>query len=472
MSRLTSRPKEILKPNALAKFQRFYLTDNPFPAEPYVNQESGDKRVNGNIYETEIHKAELQQITNNFLKKSQSDPGHLRLGYIIDESYIGRGNGKSAFLINLKQIIDNEYCIDISEGKNKCFSLYVSPEAGGRNKTFPAFVDILFNSIIKSDIIKYCLASLRLDAIKELYDNVDKIISGIDDEQLINNLNTEEWFHKNHFDIGLIAEEIYKNDFLQQLPSEFPLFQGRSSFINRFVLDKNFIDYYLNYLKKSPEKITFFFSNLVDFFLAAGFNGAYVLVDDFERIPDFQSERQKRDFALQLRSCLFDGSYSSARTGFYDFLLVLHAGVPRLVADSWALSGMEHRVPMSPKVTSNHIIRFEKLNKKHAILLLKKYLLEFRIAGNEPENPLFPFDEDAIQKIGELSEYNASRMLKMANELLEKAAESEDIKSVDTAFIEKKLDRFEEDSGTGVKTAQRGDVLDLQKKAKGKRNKK
>jgi len=472
MSKLTRKPSQIQRPDALARFQKFYLTDNPFPAEPYVNQDSVDKRVNGGIYETEIHKAEFQQITNNFLKKSQSDPNHLRLGYIIDESYIGRGNGKSAFLVNLKQIIDQEYCLDFSEGKNKCFAVYVSPEAGGRTKTFPAFVDILFNSIVKSDIIKNCLAMLRLDAMKRIYENFDEVIKSMDDEDLVNNLNTEEWFVKNHFDIATIAEEIYGNSFLQQLPSEFPLFQGRSSFMSRFVSTTHFIDYYRNTLKKSADRINFVFSNLVDFYLSAGFNGAYILVDDFERIPDFQSERQKRDFALQLRSCLFDGSYSSARTGFYDFMLVLHAGVPRLVADAWSLSGMEHRVPMLPKISSNHIIRFEKLSKKHAILLLRKYLSEYRIEGSKPDYPLFPFTEDAVQRIGELSEYNAARILKMANELLEKAAESEDVKSINPSFINKSLDMLEEDSSARVPIIKKGEALDLQKKAKAKRAKK
>lgn len=40
---------------------------------------------------------------------------------------------------------------------------------------------------------------------------------------------------------------------------------------------------------------------MVYLFLASGFNGAYIIVDDFERIPDFQSDRQKRDFALEIR---------------------------------------------------------------------------------------------------------------------------------------------------------------------------
>jgi len=106
MSKLSRKPESIYPIGTLGRYERFGLTENPFPAEPSVNQESNDKRINGGIYETEIHKTEFEQIKTYFLKQPQSDANHLRLGYIIDTSYIGRGNGKSAFLLNLQQLIN------------------------------------------------------------------------------------------------------------------------------------------------------------------------------------------------------------------------------------------------------------------------------------------------------------------------------------------------------------------------------
>jgi len=97
MSKLLKKPQQLQRPETIGRFQKFGLSDNPFPSEPYVNQDSTDKRMNGGIYETEIHKKEFQQIMDCFLKQPQIEPNHLRLGYIIDTSYIGRGNGKSAF---------------------------------------------------------------------------------------------------------------------------------------------------------------------------------------------------------------------------------------------------------------------------------------------------------------------------------------------------------------------------------------
>ncbi|UVV76659.1 hypothetical protein NXW84_00080 [Bacteroides fragilis] len=59
---------------------------------------------------------------------------------------------------------------------------------------------------------------------------------------------------------------------------------------------------YLHYksLKRDIEKINFVFDDLVNIFTMSGFNGSYIIIDDFERIPDFQSDRQKEILLLNL----------------------------------------------------------------------------------------------------------------------------------------------------------------------------
>lgn len=467
MSMLLKKPTKLQPPSVPGRFEKFYLTENPFPPEPSVNQESIDKRMNGSIYETEIHRKEFQQITQNFLKQPQSNPNHLRLGYIIDTSYIGRGNGKSAFLVNLQQLINRQYCMDISDNLNKCFAVYIRPEPGGRTKTFESLMNVFFQAIIRTNIIDICLATLRLAAMEELHLDIASLVEGLDDDTLVLKLNTMEWFDEQGLNLTQIAEKIYSNKYLQKLPEYFPLFTGRSSLIKPFVSRMDFEDYYWNSLKRSREKIEFMFSHLVDFFMASGFNGAYVLVDDFERIPDFQSERQKRDFALELRACLFDGPYTNAKIGFYNFLLVFHAGVPRLISSAWEASGMEHRAPIAPKIQSKHVIRFEKLSKEHASLLLKKYLAEYRTTGAVP-NPLYPIKEDTVSAIGELSEYNAARILKIAYELLEKAADSKS-RIIDANFVIKNREVLEEEPSRRLPSIKEAGAEDLQKKVRRKR---
>ena len=360
--------------------------------------------------------------------------------------------------------INKEYCLDISNGTNKCFALYVDPEPGGRTKTFASFVDLLFDSMMRSGIVKTSLAILRAEAISKLHRKFDLSSETKDDLAFVSNLNNEEWFNRHKLNLAEISEQILQNKYLQDLPQEFPLFQGRGTLLGHFVSEGDFVEYY-NLAKKGRERLDFVFSYLVRFFQAAGFNGAYVLVDDFERIPDFQSARQKKDFALELRTCLFDGMYANAKVGFYDFLLVLHAGVPRLISDAWAESGMENRAPIAPQTVSKHVIRFDKLGKEHASLLLKKYLAEYRVKKPRSSEVLAPFTEGAVSKIGELSEYNAAKILKMAYDLLDKASETASQTVIDDKFVLENRGVQEDASTKAILSSADADTTDLQKKA-------
>lgn len=464
MGKLLAKPEEIQELNIPGRFEKFNLSENPFPSEPTVNKDSLDIRNNGGIFEMQIRQREFNLIKERFLEQSQSNINHLRLGYIIDLSYIGRGNGKSAFLINLIQEINKNYSLDLSKGKNKCFAVYVSPSPGGRTKTFVSFVDLIFKSILDSKIIKTCIAILRLKALEKL--SPELFASFENEENLVDDLNTEEWFHNNNVTLSEINSEIQKNKFLQNINPIFPLFQISDSLFPNFVRQENFEDFYKFELKRPKEKIDFVFDDLIKLFLAADFNGAYIFVDDFERIPDFQSSRQKRDFAIELRTCLFDGMYTNSKIGFYNYFLILHAGVQRLIQDAWAASGLENRAPISQRSYSN-VITFEKLNKDHVTLLLKKYLNTFRLNLDE-KNSLFPFDESVVQKMGESTEYNAAKILKMAYELLSAASSRNDIKKIDENYFKGFIENWDGEDIDKIPPIDATSSVDLLVKSQGK----
>ncbi len=463
MGRLFDKPEDLLDITQPSFFERFNLTDNPFPSVPSVNKESTDKRNNGEIFEMQIRTKEFDIISERFLTQPQSNPNHLRMGYIIDRSYIGRGNGKSAFLINLIQIINKNFALDISKGKNKCFAIYISPDSGGRTKTFISFVDSLFKAILNAGIINTCLAILRLKAIKSINPQFDYY--QIEENELVDLLNNEAWFEKNQLSLSQIDNEILKNNYLQTLPQNFPIFNNRNTFLTKILKQEDFELYYLNELKKPKDKIDFIFDDLIKIFLASDFNGAYFFVDDFERIPDFQSARQKRDFAVELRTCIFDGIYTNAKVGFINLFLVLHAGVPRLILDAWTSSGLENRAPISQLSFSN-AITFEKLNKDHVSLLMKKYLSAYRIKPEEKET-LLPFTDDVVNKMGELVEYNAAKILKMAYELLMKAASEPEITIIDEEFMKSFLENYHDDQFEKNPPIDSTSSIDLIEKSKG-----
>ena len=464
MSKLLKRPKDKPSVDDNGRYERFYLTENPFPTEP-VNKDSTDKRINGGIYESEIRTKEFNLIKDAYLKKPQSDRNRLRLGYICDTSYIGRGNGKSAFLVNLAQYINNDYCLDISNELNKCFAIYVAPEPGGRTKSFPSFVDLIFQSMINSGIIDISLASLRLSAATELYPEKNFLGLVQDEDNLVEKINSEEWLQKQNVDNTDITTKIHKNPYLQSLPNDFPLMAGRQFLIKPFVTAKDFSDYYATTRKGRP-RLEFVLTHLVHIFSAAGFNGAYILVDDFERIPDFQSSRQRKDFAIELRSALLDGPYVSAHTGFYNMLLVLHAGVPQLVNEAWSSSGLGNRYPITPKMESPHLIAFEKLTRDHVTLLLKKYLDAYRV-NQSKIGDLAPFKPDAVSLIAEINENNAAKILRTCWDLLEKAAEEPERTIIDDRFVRDKVKGQAYIGSEKEPTIEDPAATDLIKKAKG-----
>jgi len=419
--------------NTQGKYERFNLRDNPFPSSPTINKFNSDNRYNGKIYEDKIRENEFKKVEDNFLKVAQSNPNHLRLGYIMDQSYVGKGNGKSAFSLNLLEKINKNYCLDISDETNKCFGIYLSPEPSGRTKSFYGFVDLLFNSILESGIIKYCLASMRLSALLELNKNFDVEAEFDSEDDIIAKLNNGDWYRKKSIKISDLSKIMFENEHLGKFSQGFPLTKDKSNFEIPNPTEQRHFEKHYSDLKKA-QRLNFIFTDLVNFFLASGFNGAYIIVDDFERIPDFQSDRQKREFAQELRANLFDNMTQNAKIGFYNFIFVLHAGVHRLIEKAWSDSGLERRSPLSAiNHNSKHIIKFNKLTHEHTILLLKKYLSEYRI--NPADNDILPFSNDAVLLISEKSELNASGILEKAHQLIEKAAE-ENVPKINKQLVE------------------------------------
>jgi hypothetical protein len=450
------RAKNDLIPQS-GRYEIFNLEMNPFPSSPFVNPESTDARNNGKIYETSIREQEYRAIEENFLKVPQSDSNHLRLGYIMDTSYIGRGNGKTAFLTNLQRKINKDFGFSISDETNKCFAITVVPEPSGKTKTFENFVDLCANKIFDSNIIEDCLVSLRLIAISDLYDDFNAAEHFPDEETIKNKLQSLDWYKENNIDYRSVTQQILSSVYLQALPQDFPLYYS-NSLVFSVIKQDDFIEYYKN-LKRGTPRIEFIFSHLVNFFLAAGFNGAYVFVDDFERIPDFQSERQKRDFAVELRTCLFDGLSTNAKVGFYNFIIVLHAGVPPMIQSAWEQAGLEHRSPIFFKGTPKNVIRFEKIRVEDAHSLIQKYLQYYRVSDVSADN-FFPFTKEAIGKLAELNDFNASKILKMAYEVLERAVE-QNAQKIDIEFIQSidEAQLAEQPGASGISEANTKDLM-------------
>lgn len=465
IEKFTQKPTSVITKEEFGRFERFNLIENPFPSQPFISMDAQDKRMNGSIYEAEIRKKEFLQFENNFLKVPRDKSNHLRLGYIIDKSFVGRGNGKSAYILNLIKKINENFTLKLSDGANKCFANYVTPLPGGRTKSFDNLIDLLYQSILTNDFINYCLANLRVKAVIEENSDFFEKHNFDDEKDLINKFIDENWLKSNLPNYLEIEKVIANNKIFDKWSDIYPITKNKNGLFTKFITINDFNDFYKS-IKRTNEKLEYFFSYLVDFFKAADFNGVYFFIDDFQRIPDWQSASQKKDFAFELRSCLFDGLYSSAKYGFYNFILVLHAGVPRLIQESWTESGMENRSPINSSYPNNNSIMFDKLTKEHVKLLIRTYLLEYRI-NKESIDVLFPFSDDAIDRIAEITELNASRILQLSYSLLDKVSESTSQKIIDAKFINSFLKEYhpiEENKETNISKTE---TIDLMSKSQG-----
>ncbi|QPC83661.1 hypothetical protein G4Y79_04570 [Phototrophicus methaneseepsis] len=462
MSKYTTKP-EAVPSRAHNKYERYSLRENPFPVNPIINPDSPDDRMNGVIYDPSIRTAEYDKVVSNFIKVPQTEPNHLRLGYIVDTSYIGRGNGKSAFIVNLQKEINRDFALTLSQSQNKCFAVRLRPEGGGSIKTFERFIELFVDELFDSHIIADALVALRLSAILAIDETFDADQHFTTDDDYRDKLSQMEWYRDNRLDYRHINHRILSNEYIQSLPPDFPLFQDNRLF-GRVSNESTFRDYFVS-LRRGKPKSEFVFSHLVNMFIAAGFNGAYVFVDDFERIPDFQSGRQKRDFATQLRTFVFDGSYTNASIGFYNFILVLHAGVQGMIQEAWELSGLEHRAPLPHQGAANapsHIIFFNKITTENTYSLIGKYLESYRITKMDESDMLFPFSRETVSRLAEINEYNCTKILKSAYEVLKKAADN-NISPITPDMIVADEDDISDDLGnrlTGIHNAPTKNLLD------------
>jgi len=139
----------------------------------------------------------------------------------------------------------------------------------------------------------------------------------------------------------------------------------------------------------------------------------------------------------------------------------------RINGKAWSSSGLDQRYPLSPKVASPHLIPFEKLNREHVSLLIKKYLDEYRsdsFSGDE----LTPFTLSAINIIAEASEYNAATILRTCSVLIEKSL-ADDRDEIDEAFVHAEIGKRE-----GIMSGEKSSLddpkaTDLMQKATGGR---
>lgn len=432
MNKFITKPKTT--PLVKEKYERFNLTDNPFPYDPFMEPESENVRINGTIYNENIKKNEIQKISNNFFLQSL-DGNNKRLGYLIDSAYTGRGNGKSALLVHLKSLVNKDFGATVSNQENRVFAIYIKPQPSGRSAKFWQLAEEVLVQISKTNILKEVLITLKYNALASMPSELEKVQDKLQTEEDFYNLLDSSFLsthNVNEFEVNQSIIDLlvgFKID--RTLAAE--MVQMPNS-LNQILIERHFK---LSESQKRKQIPHVLFDQLVKIFSAANFNGGYILLDEFEKIVDSQSAAERNDFAAELRFNLFEGGGMSATSGFFMMIVAMHPGVPNLLRESWEKSGLNARTPLPSSAENDlHIIFFNNLQKNNIKELLTVYLDHFRCNPNLTDKcGIYPFEESAIEKVAELANYNTAKTLKFANILLDECAKETD-RLVDLKFVE------------------------------------
>src|ERR1035441_6953706 len=129
--------KSVLEPHeAVNRYLKLGLTDNPFPAEPALVVGSDDPRLNGSIYCPELHSSNIAELRKRLIPNPGGKPVRT-ISFLMDHATRrGRGIGKSAFLKHQKDAIMKDLGEEASAG---CAVIFAVPEGSYASGQFRSF---------------------------------------------------------------------------------------------------------------------------------------------------------------------------------------------------------------------------------------------------------------------------------------------------------------------------------------------
>ena len=437
MNKFTRKPDT--KPSEIRDvFLKFNLKENPFPYNPFIEPESDDPKRNGEIFDEKIRHKELEKFERNFLKQP-IEGDHNRVGYLMESSFTGRGNGKSAFLVNIQNSINKDFGATVSMNINKCFSLYFKAKASGQNAKFWQVSQEIIKELASKKIFEDCLVTLRYKLLEEnLW--LDEIQKEMIEEQDYYNLLSNAWLTKKGINFPVFNSKLRQKLIDAGISTDLAtLLANKSSEASKNIIENYIVEKQEPWKKKELNR--FLFDELCRLFILSDFNGCYILLDEFEKIADFQKPAERIEFAYELRQNILESSLQSGITGFFIFVITMHPGTQRLILESWEKSGINARSPLPGEdfMEAPHVISFEDIKKQDISALLKVYLDYYRVDPKE-KTGLYPFDEEAVNMIAEVSKYNAARILKFSHMLLSELVLSEK-EIIDRLFVSDLINR-------------------------------
>lgn len=406
-------------------YRRLGFIQNPFPANPSVVPYSDDSRVNGSIFLESIRKEEINAFHDHIVNSEN------QIGLMMDyAAYKGRGIGKTAFLNYMKKSINKDLGDEMSNGNSVIYAVYVAPSADNRNRTLSQVAHSIFTSMHREGL--FLTVFCRLRALSGLLDNViDDTISESNYEETIAN---DSWLCERGIDVASVNSFVCKELAKAGLADDdVPLFSGSYARFNEMLKD-NPSEFFWK-----KEGLVFLFEKVEKLLKAAMFTNCIILLDEAEKMIQYQNFNERRAFCENLRTYFVDGNNSNAIDGFFKILLTIHPNSQELLMPHWAAAGLDRFCSLGGNTSSENTIFFKPLKNEPGMIraLAEIYLKASRV--NKNDNSISPFTQEAIDYTMEKSAYIPGKFLKYLYILIEKAIKNNWIK-IDKKEVAEVLD--------------------------------
>lgn len=365
-------------------YDRYFLTDNPFPNDPSIDPLNPDKRKNGSIFNSDIRQRELHELQTKI--ESKLIMIYLRASFKV------RGMGKSAIAVHewrrLQQLPD-------------VTSVYLDARAGGPKDFCGGIVrawhdaGYLWNAL--KDMLQVHTKNDRTPAIDaEVVDDISQ-----SNPSMPAAIDLRRYIYK-----GSVSSAIRKLTEWTLSTTQGVLPEVAESFFETYLSKPpDFVRVYTTLKRKVKgyDEIDCFRS-LLQMLRTSRYRHHYVFLDSFEyAIVGKGKGKELVKFCSDMRRVL------QAGTGFLTVGATIHLDANMLLKIP-ECSPLTEIAPNDPRYT----VEIDRLEPDQSAKLALTYLDNFRGEYSAPD-PLYPFDTDALALIHNEAEGNTRKILRILN---------------------------------------------------------
>lgn len=406
MNNLTRKPQTASEQRN-QKYRYYGFTQNPFPFDPSVIPGSEDKRNNGTLFFEGMRESEM----NDFKEKLVKSPN--RIGILMDyAAYKGRGIGKTALLNHVKTVINNDLGLRISDGQDVLYSVYLSPNSSdGNNRSLSRMAHSLYDAMVNERFL--FIAFCRLRAFSGGIS--DDLLAELTEDDYEKTIADDKWLNDHGADVqkinSFIIDKLYSMGFLEGSHSY------RLSFDYMDFLDT--ISSFHSELEWNKKGLHLIFDKLVLLFKEAAFSNCIILLDEVEKIVQYQNFSERRAFCDDLRFYFIDGNTENSADGFFKILITIHPNSQELLMPHWMAAGLERFCELGGSGAIENTIFFKPM--KDDINLIKDFVrIYLDNSRSNKSDSVEPFTDDALLLALRKSDNIAGKFLKMLYLAIEK----------------------------------------------------